>query len=67
MKNELALKLYNRTLELEGVELNDVQSEKFKLACEKAIVENPNLDFQSLLIPTKFYLGIILDYPNSVL
>lgn len=65
--SELALKLYNRTLELKGVELNDHQSEKFKHACEKAIIENPNLDFQSLLIPTKFYLDVILDFPHSVL
>ena len=65
--NDLALKLYNRTLEIKGVELNEIQSEKFKNACEKAIVENPTLDFGSLLIPTKFYLYIILDFPNSVI
>ncbi len=64
---ELALKLYNRTLELKGVELNDIQSEKFKLACEKAILENPNLDFSGLLIATKFYLDTILDFPNCEL
>jgi cobyrinic acid a,c-diamide synthase len=67
MKNELALKLYNRTLEIRGVELNNLQSTKFQHACEKAIVENPNLDFQGLLIATKFYLGVILDFPDSVL
>lgn len=64
---ELALKLYNRTLELKGVELNDIQSIKFQHACEKAIVENPNLDFSGLLIATKFYLDTILDFPNCEL
>ncbi len=67
MDNELAVKLYNRTIGIKGVELNDIQSAKFQHACEKAIIENPNLDFSGLLIATKFYLGIILDYPNSVL
>jgi hypothetical protein len=65
--NELALKLYDHTLELKSVELNQIQSIKFKAACEKAIVENPNLNFKDLLIPTKFYLDVILEYPNSVL
>lgn len=63
MNDELAIKLYNRTLELKGVELNDIQSAKFKYACEKSIIENPNLDFQSLLIATKFYLDTILEFP----
>lgn len=67
MENELALKLYNHTLELKGVELNDIQSAKFQHACEKAIIENPNLDFSDLLIATKFYLDTVLGFPNSVL
>lgn len=65
--NDLALQLYNRTLELNGVELNSIQSQKFQHACEKAIIENPNLDFQNLLGVTKFYLETILHYPNSEL
>lgn len=65
--SELALKLYNRTLELKGVALNSIQSVKFQHACEKAIIENPNLDFQSLLIATKFYLDTILDFPDCEL
>lgn len=67
MENELALKLYNRTLELKGIELNNIQSAKFQHACEKAIIENPNLDFSGLLIATKFYLDTILDFPNCEL
>jgi hypothetical protein len=65
--NDLALKLYNRTLELKGVELNSMQSEKFKLACEKSILENPNLAFPDLVKATRFYLDIILEFPHSVL
>lgn len=65
--NDLALKLYNRTVELKGVELNAVQSAKFQLACKKAIEENPNLDFQNLLVSTKLYLNTILEFPNCVL
>lgn len=67
MNDELALRLYNRTLELKDVELNDIQSTKFKYACEKSIIENPTLDFQNLLIATKFYLDTILDFPNCEL
>ena len=65
--NDLIKKLYNRTVELKGVELNDVQSAKFKQACEKAVLENPNLDFQNLLVATKIYLNTILEFPNCVL
>lgn len=59
--------LANRTLELKSVELNPIQSAKFQRACEKAIIENPGLDFQNLLIATKFYLDTILNFPNCVL
>lgn len=62
--NELALKLYNRTLKLKGVELNEVQSAKFQHACEKAISENPNVDFTDLLTVAKVYLYYILDNPE---
>lgn len=62
--DDLALKLYNRTLELKGVELNDIQSAKFKHACKKAIIENPNVDFTDLLTVAKVYLHYILDNPG---
>lgn len=62
--NDLILKLYNRTLELNGAELNTIQSEKFKHACKKSIIENPDLNVSELLISTKIYLGLILDFPE---
>lgn len=64
MDNELALKLYNRTLEIKRIGLNELQSDKFKLACEKTIIENPGLSFQDLVIASKVYLGLILDFPE---
>ena len=67
MENELAIKLYKKTLALKGVELDNLQSLKFMQACEKAIVENPKLNFGNLLIASKIYLQLVLDSPNSVL
>jgi hypothetical protein len=67
MKNELAQKLYEKTLQLKSVELDNNQSIKFMRACEKTIIENPNINFSGLLIATKFYLDVILDFPNSEL
>lgn len=63
MENELAIKLYKKTLDLKGVELNPIQSIKFMQACEKAIVENPTADFQDLLLVSKIYLDYILENP----
>ncbi len=47
--------------------LNDFsgsQIEKFRYACKKAIVENPKLDFNELLIACNIYHSIIRDFPG---
>lgn len=63
MKN-LAVQLYNRTLELTGVQLDEKQSQKFKEACEKSVTDNPNLPLDHLLVASKMYLDFVLNVPG---
>ncbi len=62
--NDLALKLFEKTLEIKGVSLNPIQTIKFQHACEKSIIENPTLNFNDLLNVTQVYLNFILDFPD---
>ena len=63
----LALQLYNRTLESTGVVLNTAQSEKFKQACEKSVIDNPGLSLNHLMIASKIYLDFVLKFPELTL
>lgn len=46
------------------VEFSEDQVSKFRFACSKAILENPNLGFNDLLFACKIYLDIIRDFPG---
>lgn len=43
---------------------NSEQKAKFKYACEKAVFENPDLDFNELLIACRIYFNFIRDFPE---
>ena len=38
--------------------------EKFRYACEKAVLENPGLDFGNLVKVCGFYLNTLKEYPE---
>jgi hypothetical protein len=57
-------KLYDTILKKRGVQLTEVQSDKFRWACEKAIVENPEFTFSDWVIAGQIYLNLILRDPN---
>lgn len=44
--------------------LHPMQVEKFRYACEKAVVENPDLGFNNLIIACRVYLNLIYDLPE---
>ena len=44
--------------------LDKVQIEKFRLACVKAVIENPSLGFGDLCIACRIYLNFIIDFPD---
>lgn len=44
--------------------LADLQVEKFRFACEKAVAENPDLGFDRLVKVCSFYLDMIRDFPD---
>lgn len=45
-------------------EFSDVQRDKFEYACLKAVKENPDLDFNDLLIACRIYFNFIRDFPK---
>ena len=45
-------------------DLNSLQLKKFRHACRKAVVENPELEFNELCIAVKVYLNFIREYPD---
>ena len=48
-----------------SIKLTEIQKEKFKIACERAIRENE--DDYSRRIAGKIYLNLILDFPELTL
>jgi len=42
----------------------ELQVEKFRTACRKAVLENPQLAFSDLLKACRIYLGFIRDFPE---
>lgn len=46
------------------VEFSEIQVSKFRFACSKAVLENPNLGFNDLLIACRIYLGVIREFPD---
>lgn len=58
------LKMYNDVLETRKVVLSDLQRQKFLYACEKAIAENPTLNFSGQKQAASIYLNYILDFPE---
>lgn len=45
-------------------QLNPVLQEKLKLACRKAVLENPTLGYESWLYAARIYLNFIVDFPH---
>lgn len=58
-------KLFNH-YQVKGLlnEFSDSQISKFRYACSKAIMENPHLDFNDLVVACDIYYSIIRDFPN---
>ncbi|TDP60702.1 hypothetical protein [Flavobacterium dankookense] len=44
--------------------LSEIQKEKLSCACKKAILENPQLDYNGWKIASKIYLNFIIDFPD---
>ncbi len=44
--------------------LSTLQIEKFRFACLKSIKENPDLEFDDLLIACRIYLNFIINSPT---
>ena len=47
--------------------LSGDQLVKFQQACNKAVCDNPTLDFNDLLIVCQVYLNTIRDFPDMVI
>ncbi len=60
----MAEKLYRDCLASRGVLLNPVQEVKFRQACQRAISQNSNLDFDDWVVAADIYLDWILAYPG---
>lgn len=58
-------KLFNHFM-MKGMlnDFTDNQVEKFRFSCKKAVLENPQLDFNDLLKACRIYLGFIRDFPE---
>ena len=61
---DLEEKLYQEVLRKRNVELNPVQEKNFRFACKKSIPENPDADFDDLLLACNIYLNFILSFPS---
>lgn len=61
---ELAHELAKTVLAERGINLSTLLGQKFEMACYKAIVENPDLDFNGLRDPTNAYLNFIIEFPD---
>lgn len=46
------------------VGLSEIQVLKFRYACKKSMLENPNLGFDDLLRACKIYFDMIRDFPD---
>ncbi|UXD70226.1 hypothetical protein MUK51_02825 [Sphingobacterium faecium] len=57
-------KLYLETLAEKKVTLNSINGERFKFACHKAIIENPEANYGELKIACRIYLNLILTSPD---
>lgn len=44
--------------------LSEIQKEKLNYACKKAILENPQLDYNGWKAACKIYLNFIIDFPD---
>lgn len=58
-------KLFNHfeTLgKLEG--LHSTVVAKFSICCKKAVVENPDLGFDELIIACRIYLNLLIEFPG---
>jgi hypothetical protein len=63
-QKDLIIDVYNAVLQKKGTTLSQNQKNKFLLACEKSIIENPTLDFNDWVTAAKIYLNFIIDFPN---
>ncbi|GAA0893820.1 hypothetical protein GCM10009122_35000 [Fulvivirga kasyanovii] len=57
-------KLMNAVLKEREVTLNPVQEVKFRHACIKSYMENPDVSFGDLIIAANIYLNYILRFPD---
>jgi hypothetical protein len=64
MDKELIESLYTTVLEKRKIRLTELQRTKFMWACEKAIVENPTLNFHDWTIAAQIYLNFVLNFPD---
>ena len=64
MDKEIIDKLYDTVLENRKIQLTDIQQIKFRLACEKTIIENPGLNFHDWTVAAQIYLNFVLDFPH---
>lgn len=62
--SDLALKLYNELLEEIQIDPNSIQTQKFKEACDKAVIENSHLNFGDQKMAARLYLNLILEFPD---
>jgi hypothetical protein len=56
--------LFNSIVDELDFELSPEQTQKFKQACDKTILENPTLTLADLRTAARIYLNLILDFPR---
>lgn len=62
--NTEEIKIYDAVLQKSKVQLNSMQDEKFKEACKRVLIDNPDLDFNNHVIAATVWLKNILDFPT---
>lgn len=61
MENKL-YRYFSNSEKLNG--FTQLQMEKFKYACKKAVQENPDLGFNDLCIACRIYMNFIREFPG---
>ncbi|TSE02305.1 hypothetical protein [Aquimarina algiphila] len=61
---ELHERLYLDIVNKYNLDLNENQILQLKTSCKKAIADNPNVDYYSLLMACKAYLVMIMEFPD---